>query len=98
CSALAPTGHGPLLGGGCAMLLIIEAEPFGDEKQRAALHLFIDAPEILADDAERDELYAGKEHHRDDQRWKAGSIAAVNQGFDEDDDGVAEGKQRDQQA
>ena len=42
--------------------------------ERPRLHLLVDAGEIFADDAERDELDAGEEHDRHDQRGEAGNV------------------------
>src|SRR5215207_10884270 len=40
-----------------------EAEGFLGQVQRAPLHLVVDAPQVLADDAEEDQLDAAEEEH-----------------------------------
>src|SRR5262249_17724893 len=57
----------------------------------------IDAPQVLADNAERQELNAGKEHHRDDQGGKARHVNAKQQRLEQEERGVAEREERDQE-
>src|SRR3954471_19941563 len=44
------------------------ADAVRDDVERTSFHLGEDTADVLAHDAEREELDAGEEHHRDDQR------------------------------
>src|SRR5258706_16363976 len=57
--------------------------------ERALLDLFVDAADVFAEDADRDELHAADEHHHRQQRGETGDGG----GFEEDaaDDGERPG-------
>ena len=63
------------------------ADALGDDVERPPLHLGEDAPDIFADDAERHELDAGEEHHRDDDAREAGNVGAEEQRAEDEVDG-----------
>ena len=56
-----------------------------DEVKRAALRLVKHASQILADDAERDELHPAEEQHHRHQTWIAGHGVTEDQGPDHND-------------
>src|SRR5687767_5208498 len=48
-----------------------EADAFLHDVQRPLLYLFVDAADVLAEDADRDELDAAEEQHAQDDRREA---------------------------
>ena len=57
---------------GSANRVGLDSNAVAHDVQRAALDLVVDAPHVLADHADRHELNAAQQQHRDDRRGDAG--------------------------
>ncbi len=53
----------------------VEVDRVAHQVQRPALHLFVDAPDVLAEDADRQQLHTTEKQHGDRQRGPAGNHA-----------------------
>src|ERR1700719_3202219 len=78
CASSTSAMRGYRLGSIALAPLFLEAPAIAHQVQGPSLDLAVHARKVLADDAERDELHAAEEEHRDHQRRIPGQIDATN--------------------
>src|SRR5947207_1569705 len=81
---------------------ILKPAAFGHDIQGPVLHLIVDAADVLAEDADGDELDAADEKEADGEGGEAGGGVAGLSGEEdapeEDEGGVGDGGERDDEA
>ena len=80
-----------------AVALVGHVVAGADKVQRAPLHLVVDTPDVLADDADRDQLDPAEQQDQDRQRAEARQVGPEDPQHDDDRD-RDEGQRRDREA
>src|SRR5687767_15002811 len=62
------TGRGGRRGGGAGFGVSVKSQRLAHDVERALFHFFIDAADVFAEDAYRDELHAAEEQDAEDDR------------------------------
>src|SRR5581483_1035554 len=78
-------------------MLLLEAPAVAHQVEGPTFDLVVGAGEVLADDAERDQLHAAKEQHRDHQRGITGDVNAAGELQDREKHRVEKRRERDEQ-
>src|SRR3954454_3692365 len=79
-------------------LVAIDAEAILHDIQRALLDLFVDPPDVLAEDADGDHLHAAEEQDAEDRRGEsAAGLLVLGEEGDEVEDRQSEGDGRDEE-